>query len=57
MKKFRRRKGGEEPVDNFSCFLGGGGGSRAVDGKEMYKKAWVVVSSYYLFDFLIAAAS
>ena len=38
-------------------FLGGGGGSRAVDGKEMYKKAWVVVSSYYLFDFLIAAAS
>ena len=56
MKKFRRRKGGEEPVDNFSCFLGGGG-SRAVDGKEMYKKAWVVVSSYYLFDFLIAAAS
>ena len=26
MKKFRRRKGGEEPVDNFFVFVGGGGG-------------------------------
>ena len=25
MKKFRRRKGGEEPVDNFFVFVGGGG--------------------------------
>ena len=25
MKKFRGRKGGEEPVDNFSYFSGGGG--------------------------------
>ena len=39
-------------------------GSRAVDGKEMYKKAWytckVVVlpcRAYCLFDFLVAAAS
>ena len=27
MKKFRRRKGGEEPVDNFFVFVGGGGGT------------------------------
>ena len=26
MKKFRGRKVGEEPVDNFSYFSGGGGG-------------------------------
>ena len=25
MKNFRGRKGGEEPVDNFSYFSGGGG--------------------------------
>ena len=27
MKKFRGRKVGDEPVDNFSYFSGGGGGT------------------------------
>ena len=27
MKTFRGREGGEEPVDNFSYFSGGGGGT------------------------------